>query len=89
MVYRVVRFILAAFLVSCVESPAPLPDAMPDTFTATDSCVREPTHECCDLLPDLDATGQCIRQQLAGTEGCGVYLCYRADCSLERVPFCI
>lgn len=74
--------------VACVETHEPVPpDAQPQQPVA-DACVREPSDGCCELLPDEEALRECIKQQTQDTPGCGVYLCWQSDCTLQRYNFC-
>ena len=74
-------------LVGCVETAEPQPDAMQQSITP-DACTRDPSGDCCALLPDIDAASACATEQTKGAPGCGVYLCWQSDCSLVRVNFC-
>lgn len=84
--------LLAALIGGCADETTTQPDAsvtlLPDAAAATtDACVRDPSHGCCDLLPDEDAVRTCSYQGLApGT--CGVAVCWQADCSSVRLNFC-
>jgi hypothetical protein len=82
------RLVMMACLIGCVEAGEPMQDAGVATLQI-DACVREPSGDCCTLLPDMDAVGRCIKEQLADTVGCGVYVCWSADCQLTRIPFCV
>lgn len=75
------RLLLLA-LAACATEPQPL-----DAALEGDACTREPSGDCCALLPDEDAVRACAAA--AATHGeCGVAVCWQADCTLLRFSFC-
>lgn len=85
-VYVSVTRLLLCFFVACASETEPQPDAV----ATPDACVHE-SGPCCALLPDRDAVGVCVQDQLKETTEpgtCGVYICWQG-CILERINFCI
>lgn len=89
------RWLLVLCLTGCMgDDSAPElhivmpPDAAIDSSAApVDACAQEPSHGCCDLLPDTGAVATCASQGVpAGS--CGVAVCFTADCSRVAVDFC-
>jgi hypothetical protein len=80
---------LVAVLVGCsVDSVEPGPDASVQAVEApADACTREPTGDCCVLLPDDSAARECAAASTA-PGACGVLVCWSADCVQTKVNFC-
>jgi hypothetical protein len=82
--------LVAAVLCGCVGGegePNPSPDASVQAVEALDACVREPTGDCCALLPDDNAARECAAASTA-PGACGVLVCWSADCVQARLNFC-
>jgi hypothetical protein len=75
------------FFAACSTTDVePMADAASAT-RETDACVREPTGDCCTLLPDETAVAKCAARDVPDG-ACGVYVCWFADCSRKLVNFC-
>lgn len=65
-----------------------LPDAGIDAAPMdAAACSTEPTHGCCDLLPDTNAVAAC-EAAAQPPDVCGVLVCQQADCTNVPVHFC-
>jgi len=78
--------LMVAMLTGCsADDIAPAPDAA--ERLAPDACTREPTEDCCALLPDENAVRACVVSTVNPGD-CGVAVCWLADCSRVTVNFC-
>lgn len=82
-------------MVGCVEQETPEPDPIDGVDrigvireVPPETCSREPSHGCCDLLPDMDAFRECSYEGLE-SGSCGVAVCWEADCSMTLANFCV
>jgi hypothetical protein len=88
---RAASILTIALVIACGDNVPPalhyveLPDARTDA--TPDACVYAPqdASSCCDLLPDQAAFATCVAMP-AGS--CGVVICWKPDCSLERHDVC-
>lgn len=89
------RYLIALALVSCADSE---PEQIDENIRHVDvavhqidavnpGCTREPTLDCCTLLPDELAVAECAARDVP-PGSCGVYVCWRSDCSRTLVNFC-
>lgn len=60
---------------------------MPDAAVKHDACTREPSGDCCALLPDILAVQKCAAMGLEHGQ-CGTLVCTARDCSAVSVAFC-
>lgn len=90
-----IAVLLSACAVGCVDSEPETtqPDAGTDRIGVVrevppDACSREPSGDCCDLLPDTDAVRKCSYDGLCGGV-CGVVVCWSAACEQTKINFCV
>ncbi len=90
-VYLRSTFPVRAFLLvlaACAAEPGPDVVILPDAAEVEiDACVREPSGDCCALLPDEDAVRSCVARGATNGE-CGVAVCWTSTCELIRISFC-
>lgn len=88
------RILIALALGACGDNLGPeieivAPDAAIDApiDAPPDACTREPSGDCCALLPDESAVRACVIAT-ANPGDCGVIVCWHADCSRTTLNYC-